>query len=124
MSVPTPQELMQTYGRQTPEQLAVLLGFQVERLDVAPVLPGVVIHSEYQPAQSVILYMKSLAQLATTRREPLTRLEQWHIAHELYHGLAEHAGSSPWRVRETEADLWADELLTLAPLEATDSTPE
>jgi hypothetical protein len=113
MAVPTPQELIDTYGACPPEQLAVTLRFQVRRLPDAPTPPAVTVLSEYQPHDTIILYTSHLAALARQRREPMSRVEQWHIAHELYHGLAEQAGASPWRVRETEADLWADELLVL-----------
>lgn len=118
--VPNPDELIETYGRQTPEQLAVALGFQVTRQAAAPPLPGVRVQSEYRPEQTIVLYRDALRTLAKQRGEPLLRLEQWHIAHELYHGLVEAAGESPWRVRETAADLWADELLTLAAVEQLD----
>ena len=113
MSVPTPTELVETYGAQTPEALATLLGFQVHRRELPPVLPGVTVISAYQPEQIIIIFSAALRQLAAQRREPLARLEQWHIAHELYHGLAEQANPSPWRVRETAADMWADELIAL-----------
>lgn len=116
MAVPTPAELVETYGRRTPEQLAQQLGFLVKHTATAPILPGVTVISEYQPARTIVIYRQALRRIAESRGEPLLRLEQWHIAHELYHGLAETGGSSPWRVRETEADLWADELLTLTPI--------
>lgn len=118
MAPPTPGELLATYGPRTPEQLAVLLGFRIERREHPPVLPGITVSSEYQPERTILLYTDTLHQLSTTRGDPFPRLEQWHIAHELYHGLSEASGVSSWRVRETEADLWADELLTLAPIDA------
>jgi len=98
----------------TPEGLATALGFEVRRLLSPPLVAGVTVISEFQPEHTIVLYRSALIELANKRKEPLPRLEQWHIAHELYHGLAEEAGTSAWRVRETEADMWADELLTLA----------
>jgi hypothetical protein len=115
MAVPSPQELMQTFGCHTPEQLAWRLGFNIVRVATAPVLPGVLVASEYRPERAIVLYEDALRALATQRQEPLLRFEQWHIAHELYHGLAETQGLSAWRVRETAADVWADELLALSP---------
>lgn len=120
MAVPSPAELIETYGARTPEQLAQALHFTVRHAETPPTLPGVTVSSEFQAETcEIVLYRSVLRALAARRGESLLRLEQWHIAHELYHGLAEADGRSPWRVREMEADLWADELLTLAPLEAT-----
>jgi len=113
MSVPTPIELVETHGRQFPEELATTLGFAVERQEQSPVLPGVTVLSEYKPEGRILLFLPALRKLAERRAQPLTQVEQWHIAHELYHGLAESTAPASWRVRETEADLWADELLTL-----------
>lgn len=115
MAIPTPAELIATHGCRTPEQLATALGFHIERQEAAPATPGVVVLSEYQPARTIVLYRLALREQARQQREPLARLEQWHVAHELYHGLAEAHGASAWRVRETEADLWAEELLALSP---------
>ena len=115
MPLPTPHELVTTHGARTPEQYADLLGFEVKRVVTSPMLPGVTVLSAFQATRTILLYRPALAQLAAQRREPLMRLEQWHIAHELYHGLSHFQGISSWRVRETEADLWADELLTLVP---------
>lgn len=115
-AVPSPDEVVARYGRRTPEELAMAMGFRIERRATASVLPGVTVLSEYQPERTIVLYADALCRQADSRREPLLRLEGWHIAHELYHGLAEHAGASPWRVRETEADLWAEALLTLLPV--------
>lgn len=112
MAVPTPQELIERYGRQTPEALASLLGFQLRRVEQAPLVTGVTVMSEYQPGK-IVLYLETLRAAAARLGEPFVRLEQWHIAHELYHGMAETGAVSAWRVRETEADLWADELMTL-----------
>jgi hypothetical protein len=113
MTVPAPEELLERYGPKSPEALAAVLGFTVVRESTAPTLPGVTVFSEYRTDHVIVLYEASLRQDAARRDEPLPRLEQWHIAHELYHGLAEDGGGLPWRVSETAADLWADELLAL-----------
>ena len=113
MSVPSPTELIERYGRHSPEQLAGALGFRVTRAETPPLLPGVTVLSEFQPRQDIILYLGPIRQAAAHRGEPMTRFEQWHIAHELYHGLAEAHTLAAWRVRETEADIWADELMAL-----------
>src|SRR5690242_2877148 len=102
MAIPTPQDLIDEHGKRTPEQYAGLLGFQVVRLDTSPIIPGVTVLSEYSTQRTIHLYNQPLRLLAEQRQEPLGRLEQWHIAHELYHGLAEDQGMSAWRVRETE----------------------
>ncbi len=114
MSVPPPSELLHQYGRVTPEQLAMALGFRVKRLHAPPPLSGVTVLSAYEPEHTIVLFVASLQQQARLHGRSLSRLEQWHIAHELYHGLSEADGLSPWRLRETDADLWADELLLLA----------
>ena len=117
MAVPSPAELIDRFGRRPPEELAQLLEVRVRFDNDPPALPGVTVRSEYLPkGRIIVLYRSALQQQAAASGEPLPRLIQWHIAHELYHVLAEDAGRSPWRVRETEADLWADELLTLVPL--------
>ena len=113
MSIHNPIELMETYGRQRPEDLAVALGFRITRQESSPVLPGVTVLSEYHPGGQILLYGPALRQKSAQLGQPPARVEQWHIAHELYHGLAEQQNLSPWRVRETAADLWADELLAL-----------
>jgi hypothetical protein len=113
MIVPTPDELLQTYGRKSPEELAGALGIRVVREALPPALPGVKVFSEYRPAQVIILYPDAIRALAEKRGESPAQLEQWHIAHELYHALAEAGGLSPWRAVETAADLWADELFSL-----------
>ncbi|HEY3379852.1 MAG TPA: hypothetical protein VGL77_20450 [Armatimonadota bacterium] len=111
----TPEELIAEYGPATPEQLAAALGFAVRRVPATEPLPGVTVLSEFAPPRTIVLDTAAIHRQAAAQREPLARAEQWHIAHELYHGLAEESGRSAWRVRETEADLWADELLTLTP---------
>jgi hypothetical protein len=113
MIVPTPDELMQTYGHKSPEELADAFGLQVVREAAGPALPSVTVCSEYRPAQSIILYPAAIREQAEKRGDTPAQLEQWHIAHELYHALAESGGQSPWRARETAADLWADELMQL-----------
>lgn len=113
MPVPSPREIIHLHGCRTPEQLAGSLGFQVTRTEAPPLVPGVTVLSEYVPNSTIMLYRRTLRQQAERRGEPLERLEQWHIAHELYHGLAEQHPLAAWRVRETEADVWADELLAL-----------
>ncbi|MHB0939115.1 MAG: hypothetical protein ACYDCO_18910 [Armatimonadota bacterium] len=113
MSIPSPAELVERYGVHPPERLAGELGFCVTRAEAPPMLPGVTVMSEYQPRQEIILYLGPIRQAAATRGESSARFEQWHIAHELYHALAETRAISAWRVRETEADMWADELMTL-----------
>lgn len=113
MPVPSPGELIETYGVHAPEHLAHTLGFQVKRLESPPPVTGITVFSAYAPDHTITLYQQPLQQLAAQRRDSLARLEQWHIAHELYHGLSEDSGISNWRVRETEADLWADELMVL-----------
>lgn len=113
MIVPTPDELLQTYGRKSPEELAAALGFQVTREADGPALPGVAVCSEYRPSQTILLYAAAIRELAEKRGDSPADLEQWHVAHELYHALAESGGQSPWRARETAADLWADELMQL-----------
>ncbi len=110
---PTPVELTAIHGTLAPEALATALGIAVTRTETALMLPGVAIFSEYQPACGILLYLPALRQLAAQRGESLARLEQWHIAHELYHALAEAAGTSAWRTAESTADAWADELLML-----------
>jgi len=113
MSMPAPHELIEKYGPLTPEQMALALGLRVQRLQAPPALTGVTVLSAFEPEQTIILYQQPLKALAKQRKEPLTRLEQWHIAHELYHALSEADGCSTWRLRETEADMWADELVVL-----------
>lgn len=113
MIVPTPDELLLTYGPKSPEELAGALGFQIVREQGAPALPGVKVFSEYRPERAIVLYVAAIHALAEQRGESPAQLEQWHIAHELYHALAESGGQSPWRARETAADLWADELVSL-----------
>jgi len=113
MSTPSPQELVEQYGAQSPERLAGALGFRVIRAETPPLTPGVTVLSEYAPRRDIILYLEPIREIAQRRGESLTRFEQWHIAHELYHGLAETHALSAWRVRETEADMWADELMAL-----------
>ncbi|MHB9132329.1 MAG: hypothetical protein ACYDBB_14740 [Armatimonadota bacterium] len=113
MSVPSPAELVDQHGAQAPEHLAAALGFTVTRREDPPVLSGVTVFSEYNPEHTITLYTRTLRQWARDNGESLTRVEQWHIAHELYHGLAESRGDSPWRVRETDAGLWADELMAM-----------
>ncbi len=111
MAVQSPQELVAQWGHKKPEALAAALGYTVVRREDGPVLPAVSVFSEYQPEHTILLYTHAIADLARTRGESVAVLEQWHIAHELYHALCEAA--TPWRARELAADLWADELLLL-----------
>ena len=113
MPIPTPGELIARFGAMRPEQLAGSLGFTVRRIPAAPVSTGISVLSEYQPEHTIILYEAPLHRLAGIQHVSLPRLEQWHIAHELYHALAEGDGQSNWRLRETKADHWADEMMTL-----------
>ncbi len=113
MPVLSPGELLEKYGALTPEQLAMALGFRIIRRKAPPQLAGVNVLSTYEPEHTIILYEQPLKQLARQSGRKLTQLEQWHIAHELYHGLSEDSGLSVWRIRETAADLWADELMVL-----------
>ena len=113
MSIPSPQELTDQYPQYNPEELAQALGFQVTRTELGPALPGVKVLSEFRLQREIVLYAKELRQAADRRDQPLERVEQWHIAHELYHGLAETRSVSAWRVHETAADMWADELMAL-----------
>ena len=113
MIVPAPEELLRTYGHKSPEELAVAMGFQIERVETVLALPGVAVYSEYRPDHLILLYLPAIRELAARRGESPAQLEQWYIAHELHHALAEAGGQSPWRARETAADLWADELLSL-----------
>jgi len=113
MSIPSPEELVERYGAQSPERLAGELGFQVIRAETPPVMPGLTVLSEYRSRREIILYLEPIRQAARSRGESPARREQWLIAHEIYHGLAETHAVSTWRVRETEADLWADELMVL-----------
>ena len=113
MAIPTPGELIERFGTLRPETLAGSLGFIIRRITAAPIATGISVLSEYQPERTIILYEASLHRLASIQHEPLPRLEQWHIAHELYHGLAEADGHANWRIRETKADHWADELMAL-----------
>ena len=113
MFVPHPAVLLKQYGNRTPEQLAILLGYRIERQIKMPVLPGVTVYSEYRADNTIILYQPALQQLAKTQQQTMTFLEQRHIAHELYHALAEKEGASPWQVQEPAADMWADEMLVL-----------
>jgi hypothetical protein len=117
MAVPSPDELIERFGEEAPEALAARLGFQVTRSHTPPGLPGVRVMSEYRPERTIILYQESLHRAAEERGQSFDRVEQWHIAHELYHGLVEAESHSAWRVRETEADMWADELVILMPTE-------
>jgi len=112
-SVPTPNALIRQYGVCTPEVLAGILGYTVRRMATAPVLTGTVVLSEFQPERVILLYLDALRRHAGRHGRPLVEVQQWHIAHELYHGLAEDAGVSPWRLRESQADSWADHLLQL-----------
>jgi hypothetical protein len=109
MAVQTPEELIAQHGRKTPEALAAALGYTVVRHDNGPMLPAVAVFSEFQPASTILLYTNAIADLASSRGESPATLEQWHIAHELYHGLCENTLHQ--RARETHADLWADELM-------------
>lgn len=113
MAIPSPQDVIAHYGTHSPERLAAALGFRVTRTEAPPRLPGVTVLSAFEPRAEIILYLEPLRQAAAARQTSPACLEQWHIAHELYHGLADTTGISAWRVRETEADLWADELLAL-----------
>jgi hypothetical protein len=113
MSIPSPEELIERYGAHSPERLAAELGFQVTRVESPALMPGLTLLSEYQPRREIILYLNPIREAAERRGESIARMEQWHIAHELYHALAETHSVSAWRVRETEADMWADELMTL-----------
>lgn len=113
MAVPAPDELIAEYGAQAPERLAAVLGFHVSRVPEGPHLPGVTVMSEFCPPGEICLYRPALRRAAEVRGRTTAWMEQWHIAHELYHGLAEQDDLSAWRVRETAADLWADELLAL-----------
>ncbi|HEY3415568.1 MAG TPA: hypothetical protein VGM23_01675 [Armatimonadota bacterium] len=114
MSISPPEELCTRFGARMPEDLARAMGFTVQRQETSPMLPGVRVMSELRSDGVIVLYLDELRLEALRKRESLTRLEQWHIAHELYHHLAEVAGISPWRIREGDADHWADELITLA----------
>ena len=116
MAVPSPRELLERFEGESPEALAAMLGFRVTRTEAAPLLPGATVMSEYRPERTIVLYLEPLRRAAEQRDQPFARVEQWHIAHELYHGLAEADSRSAWRVRETEADMWADELLALLTL--------
>jgi len=118
MSIPLPQELIDRYHLTSPEQLAAALGFQVTRATEEPRLPGVAVWSEFKPQREIILYVAALRRAAAQRGQPFARFEQWSIAHELYHALAETHAISAWRVRETAADMWADELMALGSREA------
>ncbi|HOS44842.1 MAG TPA: hypothetical protein PK794_14235 [Armatimonadota bacterium] len=113
MIVPPPDELLETYGHCSPEELAGALGIAVVREATPPPLPGVTVYSAYRPTPAIFLYTDAIHALAARRGQSPAQLEQWHIAHELYHALAESRGHSPWRAAETAADLWADELLSL-----------
>lgn len=113
MFVPHPAALLKQYGNRTPEQLAILLGYRIERQTKMPVLPGVTVYSEYRTDNTIILYQPALQQLAKTQQQTMTFLEQRHIAHELYHALAEKDGASPWHIQESAADRWTDEILAL-----------
>jgi hypothetical protein len=113
MAPPTPDELVARHGRLAPEALAAALGYTVVRRDATDLPAQVRVFSEFAPSDTIVLYLRPLHGLAAARGIPQARLEQWHIAHELYHALAEASGDSPWRVRETEADLWADELVAV-----------
>ena len=113
MAIPTPREIVMRYGRRSPEELARALDIRVARAETASAAPAVTVLSEYRPDAGIILYLPALCRAAERRHEPPERLEQWHIAHELYHALAEAVGVSTWRVRETAANAWADELLAL-----------
>jgi len=113
MSIPSPDELIERFGMHPPEQLAGELGFKVTRAETPPLIPGLTVLSEFLPQWEIILYLQPLREVAARRNQPLARAEQWHIAHELYHALAETHAVSAWRVRETEADMWADELMAL-----------
>lgn len=112
MSIPTPKEILTRVGFGSPEQLAVRLGVHIVRRDTAPHLPQVTILSEYGDA-TIVLYTVPLAEEAARRHLTVANVEQWLIAHELYHHVAEQAGVSAWLVRETAADHWADTLLAL-----------
>jgi len=113
MSIPSPEELVERYGARSPEKLAGEMGFRIIRTEMPPMMPGLTILSEYQPQREIILYLEPIRQAARNRGESPARREQWHIAHELYHALVETHAVSAWRVCETEADMWADELMVL-----------
>lgn len=117
MPVPPPSALLAHYGPLTPERLALALGFRVLRRQAPPPLPGVTVVSAFEPEHTLVLYETPLREQALRTGQPLTQLEQWHIAHELYHGLSEADGLSPWRLREADADRWADALVALAGVE-------
>ena len=114
--IPTPEAILEGSGRRQPEELALRMGYIVQRVTTPqpPRASGVILQSEYQPPHSIILYCQALINTATQRGKTPAQMEQWHIAHELYHALAEESGRSPWHVRERDADAWADALLKLS----------
>jgi len=111
MPVASPSALLHEYGCTTPEQLAMAMGFLVQRRHAPPPLNGVTVLSAYEPEQTIVLFEESLQEQARMQGGSLTDLEQWHIAHEFYHGLSEAEGLSPWHLCEADADRWADELM-------------
>lgn len=112
-TVPTPAALIARHDVDTPEKLAALLGIKVKRKLKPPALPGVSVLSEYRPGGVIMLYRQALRSLAEETGKTLAWQEQWHISHELFHALAERSGIDPWRVREFDADRWADDLISL-----------
>ncbi|MHB9024294.1 MAG: hypothetical protein ACYC7E_08975 [Armatimonadota bacterium] len=114
MAVSSPEALCIRFGASMPEDLARALGLTVERQQSAPRVPGVRVMSELRSNGVIVLYMSELRLEALRKRESLSRLEQWHIAHEIYHHLAEMDGISPFLLREGDADRWADALISLA----------
>lgn len=112
MTIPDPTVLVARASSGSPEQIAHHLGFRVRRQQDAPLsLPGVTILSEYQADGLIILYQSACTREAARRGVPVGHLEQYLIAHELYHGLAERAGRSLWTTPESDADHWAEALL-------------
>ena len=115
MTAPTPSMVLTAHSAKSPEELATALGLQILRVNEVPSLPGVRLCSEYRPPHDIILYLPPLHALSLERGECSARLEAWHIAHEIFHALAEQAGESCWSTSERAADRWADELLVLLP---------
>lgn len=110
---PTPALLYEKYSAANPEELAVALDYKIARKEETLEISGVIVYSEFRPPNEIIIYSPSMQDLSEFLESPLWEVEQWHIAHELCHGLAASLGEDSWQSSEFEADEWADGLVRL-----------
>lgn len=112
-AVPAPVLLVQSYQADNPEEMARALGYKILRLADQPLLTGVCVLSEFRNANEILLYLPAISKLAVEKQSAQWPIEQWHIAHELYHALAAEQGENAWHSSEIAAEQWASDLLKL-----------